>query len=81
MQIACGDKYENEVVQKFNKCALSVNGCVPKRIDSVMEWPVGGTLVECREALQTLWPQVHGLRFMLRVRTRLLLGLKSAAAP
>ena len=42
MQIGCGDKYENEVVQKFNKCALSVNGCVPKRIDSVMEWPVGG---------------------------------------
>jgi hypothetical protein len=28
-------------VQKFNKCALSVNGCVPRRIDSVMEWPVG----------------------------------------
>jgi violaxanthin de-epoxidase len=39
-QIECGDTYENEVVQKFNKCALSVNGCVPKRVDSVMEWPV-----------------------------------------
>lgn len=41
LQIDCGDKYENEVVQKFNKCALSVNNCVPRRIDSVMEWPVG----------------------------------------
>jgi hypothetical protein len=30
VQIDCG-----------NKCALSVNGCVPRRIDSVMEWPVG----------------------------------------
>ena len=76
MQIACGDKYENEVVQKFNKCALSVNGCVPKRIDSVMEWPVGGTLVECREALQTLWPQVHA-----ESENRILFGLKSAAVP
>lgn len=49
VQIDCGDKYENEVVQKFNKCALSVNGCVPRRIDSVMEWPVGGLLVSLEE--------------------------------
>lgn len=40
MQVKCGDKFENEVVQRFNKCALSENNCVGKRVEDATDWPV-----------------------------------------
>ena len=81
MQIGCGDKYENEVVQKFNKCALSVNGCVPKRIDSVMEWPVGGMLTGFGGGTSGAALQALGFRSLLRFMIMKLSGLVPAAVP
>lgn len=33
MQIRCGDLYAGEVVEKFNKCAITKHNCVAARVD------------------------------------------------
>lgn len=38
-QIKCGDMFENEVVGKFNTCAVSQKRCVPQKQDE-NEWPL-----------------------------------------
>mmetsp|Transcript_42177 Transcript_42177/g.83013 ORF Transcript_42177/g.83013 Transcript_42177/m.83013 type:complete len:441 (+) Transcript_42177:104-1426(+) len=38
-QIKCGDTFDNEVIGKFNDCAVSQKKCVPQRADD-NTWPV-----------------------------------------
>lgn len=32
-QVKCADRYKNDVIDKFNACAITSGGCVPQKIE------------------------------------------------
>ncbi len=53
-QIKCGDTFENEVVGKFNSCAVSQKKCVPQKQDEG-EYPIPAMESQVKKFDTTMW--------------------------
>ena len=53
-QIKCGDTFENDVVGKFNTCAVSQKKCVPQKQDEG-EYPIPAEESQVKKFDTTMW--------------------------